>query len=414
MLPSPSPSPDRVPRALRTPVVGAFLALALIAVLTAGLAPAPGWAAASALPAASPVPDSSAPGLPASDPPGPGSTGQAEALAAELGLDPSEARDLLRAQEDAARVDAAASEAAGSAYAGSVFDRSTLRLTVLVATPSAADAVRRTGAGAAVVPRSAAELADVVAALDGAAPRTGVVGWYPDPSDGTVVVETVDGASSEAASLVGDAGVDPASVRVREGAAPAVPYAQVIGGHRYRTGGGVCTIGFAASAPGQPGFLTSGHCGAVGAPVESIPAGATGTFQHSQFPGSDGAFVRVGPGWTLTNLVSDQGGGFVEVTGSLAAPVGSAVCVSSPYNGWRCGTIQSRNNSVSYPEGTVHGLTRTSACSGPGDSGSPFLSGSQAQGLTSGGSGNCSSGGTTFFQNVNPLLGMWGLTLVTS
>ncbi|MFJ9554480.1 S1 family peptidase [Nocardiopsis sp. NPDC101807] len=389
MRTSPTPAP-------RT--AGALLSLALTTALAA--APAPSWAAA--LPAA---PEDARSGA---------SADQVGALAAELGLSRADARDLLGAQEEAARADAEAAEAAGSAYAGSVFDTSTLRLTVLVDTPSAAEEVRRTGARVEVVPRSADELAAVMADLDAADPGAGVVGWYPDPSEGAVVVETVDGASREADALVEDAGVDPAAVRIREGAEQAVPYAEVVGGRLFGTGGGACTIGFAATAAGVPGFLTAGHCGAVGTPVQSIPAGATGTFQHSQFPVSDGAFVRVGPGWTLTNLVTDQGGGFIEVNGSQSAPIGSAVCVSNPYSGWRCGRIQARNQTVNYPQGTVYGLTRTTACSGPGGSGSPFLAGSQAQGVTSGGSGSCVSGGTTFFQDVNPLLAMWGLNLVTS
>jgi streptogrisin C len=62
----------------------------------------------------------------------------------------------------------------------------------------------------------------------------------------------------------------------------------------------------------------------------------------------------------------------------------------------------------------VTGLTRTNVCAEPGDSGGSWLSGNQAQGVTSGGSGNCSSGGTTYFQPVNEILSAYGLTLVTS
>ncbi len=52
-------------------------------------------------------------------------------------------------------------------------------------------------------------------------------------------------------------------------------------------------------------------------------------------------------------------------------------------------------------------------CAEPGDSGGSFISGSQAQGVTSGGSGNCTYGGTTYFQPVNEILRVYGLTLVT-
>jgi streptogrisin C len=42
------------------------------------------------------------------------------------------------------------------------------------------------------------------------------------------------------------------------------------------------------------------------------------------------------------------------------------------------------------------------------------MSGQQGQGVTSGGSGNCSSGGTTYYQPVNEILSVYGLTLRTS
>ncbi|MGH3313685.1 MAG: trypsin-like serine protease, partial [Streptomyces sp.] len=65
-------------------------------------------------------------------------------------------------------------------------------------------------------------------------------------------------------------------------------------------------------------------------------------------------------------------------------------------------------------EGTVRGLTRSSVCAEPGDSGGSFISGSQAQGTTSGGSGDCSYGGNTYYQPVNEALSAYGLTLSTS
>ncbi len=68
---------------------------------------------------------------------------------------------------------------------------------------------------------------------------------------------------------------------------------------------------------------------------------------------------------------------------------------------------------MTYPQGVVYGLTRTDACAEPGDSGGSFVSGDQAQGVTSGGSGDCSSDGVTFFQPVAPILEEWDLELFT-
>ncbi|MBC3992345.1 trypsin-like serine protease, partial [Streptomyces sp. AC563] len=59
---------------------------------------------------------------------------------------------------------------------------------------------------------------------------------------------------------------------------------------------------------------------------------------------------------------------------------------------------------VNYQEGTVEGLIQTTVCAEPGDSGGSLFAGDTALGLTSGGSGNCGSGGETFFQPVTEAL----------
>ena len=59
------------------------------------------------------------------------------------------------------------------------------------------------------------------------------------------------------------------------------------------------------------------------------------------------------------------------------------------------------------------GLTQTNACAEPGDSGGSWVSGTQAQGVTSGGSGDCTVGGTTFFQPLDEILTVNKLTLIT-
>jgi streptogrisin D len=66
---------------------------------------------------------------------------------------------------------------------------------------------------------------------------------------------------------------------------------------------------------------------------------------------------------------------------------------------------------VNYAQGTVTGLIRTNICAQPGDSGGSLYAGSAALGLTSGGSGNCSSGGTTFFQPVTEPLSVYGMSV---
>ena len=69
------------------------------------------------------------------------------------------------------------------------------------------------------------------------------------------------------------------------------------------------------------------------------------------------------------------------------------------------------NATVNYPQGTVFGLIRTTVCAEPGDSGGSLFAGTTALGLTSGGSGNCSVGGVTFFQPVTEPLALFGVSV---
>ena len=66
---------------------------------------------------------------------------------------------------------------------------------------------------------------------------------------------------------------------------------------------------------------------------------------------------------------------------------------------------------MTYQEGTVNGLIDTDVCAEPGDSGGSLFDGSSAVGLTSGGSGDCSSGGETFFQPATSALSALGASI---
>jgi streptogrisin C len=172
----------------------------------------------------------------------------------------------------------------------------------------------------------------------------------------------------------------------------------------------LCSVGFSVVG----GFVTAGHCGGAGSPTLGFNNVSQGTFQASRFPGADYAWVKVNSNWTPQPWVNNYAGGNASVAGSSEAAIGSSVCRSGRTTGWRCGTIQAKNVTVNYSQGAVPGMTQTTACAEGGDSGGAWISGDQAQGVTSGGSGNCTSGGTTFFQPINPILSTYGLTLVTT
>ncbi|WP_017606238.1 S1 family peptidase [Nocardiopsis alkaliphila] len=341
-------------------------------------------------------------------------TDMMDALKRDLDLTQAEAESLLEVQEAALDTDAEATEAAGDAYAGSLFDTDTEELTVLVTDTAAVDAVEATGAEATVVSYGTEGLAEVVEDLNEASAQEGVLGWYPDVAGDTVVIEVLEGSGADVDAMVAEAGVEASVIQVVETEQAPQVYADIIGGTPFYTDSGRCSIGFAATnGAGQPGFVTAGHCGGVGTQV-TVPPDGVGVFQYSSFHSGDIAFVRGISNFTLRNLVSRYGsGGPQAVTGANQAPIGSVVCRSGSTTGWHCGTIQARNQTVRYPQGTVHGLTRTNVCAEPGDSGGPFVSGTQAQGVTSGGSGNCRTGGATYYAELTPMVNSWGVSIYT-
>jgi streptogrisin C len=194
----------------------------------------------------------------------------------------------------------------------------------------------------------------------------------------------------------------------------------LIGGQAIRNSQARCSIAFSARSGSTRYILTAGHCGNLGG-TWSGSGGTIGPVSRSNFPTDDFAAIQVtSAAATQTALVDRYSAGAdVTVAGSSAAAVGSSICRSGSTTGWHCGTVQATNQTVNYGGGdVVFGLTRTSVCAEPGDSGGAYVSPNlaarvQAQGITSGGSGNCTSGGTTFHQPVNEALSRYGLSLVT-
>ena len=101
-----------------------------------------------------------------------------------------------------------------------------------------------------------------------------------------------------------------------------------------------------------------------------------------------------------------------DITTAANAFVGESVSRTGSTTGTHSGTVQALNVTVRYQGGgVVRGLVQTNVCAEPGDSGGPFYDGTKALGLTSGGSGDCKKGGTTFFQPVIPALQAYGVSV---
>lgn len=365
------------------------------------------WAAVGLTPASAATPEQT----PTPQPPA--SSSLLDAIQRDLGLTKSQAKARLAAEKTATGVEGKAKRAAGSSFGGSWFDADSGRLTVALTDDQKAAAVRATGASVRVVTHSAKQLDSVKKKIDALSAPAGVSSWHVDPKANRVVVNIVASArtDNDVRTFV-DRARKAGPVQVEQTAeAPTTFAAGTVGGDPYYTGNVRCSIGFSVHG----GFVTAGHCGRAGAAVRGWDGSAIGSFQGSSFPGNDYAWVSVGSGWWTVPVV--LGWGTVPdqlVRGSAEAPVGASICRSGSTTHWHCGRVLAKNETVNYSQGAVHQMTKTSVCAQPGDSGGSFISGDQAQGVTSGGWGNCSSGGETWHQPVNEILGRYGLTLHTA
>lgn len=379
------------------------LRTALSALLVVGAWTAVGPATASAAPTDSAT---SAAELPAS-------AALLSAMRRDLGLTEAQARTRLADEKAATALEPKAQRAAGSAYGGSWFDPATGRLTVAVTDAGKAGAVRAAGAQARIVEHSAAQLDATMKRIDALTAPDGVASWRVDPATSSVVVNVVGSAhgDNDVRAFVAKARkAGPVTVE-RTAKAPQTFAAGTVGGDPYYTGNVRCSIGFSVHG----GFVTAGHCGGTGQQVRGWDNSYIGNFQGSSFPGDDYAWVNVGSGWWTVPVV--LGWGTVPdqlVRGSNEAPIGASICRSGSTTRWHCGRVLAKNETVNYSQGAVHQMTKTSVCAQGGDSGGSFISGDQAQGVTSGGWGNCSSGGETWYQPINEILNRYGLRLHTA
>lgn len=350
------------------------------------------------------------------------SPGLTAALQRDLGLTASQARTRLKREAAATKLAPRAERAAGQAFGGSWYDAAhgTLVVGLTNTGGTAADSVRSTGATVVRVAHSARTLDATKTALDNAAKTDGaptaVRSWHVDPRTSSVVAEVRKGTEHSAAVTEFLAPARKAGLLTVHGVAaeqaPRTFAAGTVGGDPYYINGNTrCSIGFSVVG----GFVSAGHCGTAGSSVVGWDGSAMGTFAGSSFPGNDYSYIRIGNGWWTVPVVLGWGTvSDVLVRGSAVAPVGSSVCRSGSTTHWHCGTVLTQNETVNYSQGSVYQLTGTSVCAEPGDSGGSFITGDQAQGVTSGGWGNCTSGGQTWFQPVNEILSTYGLTLVTA
>lgn len=292
-----------------------------------------------------------------------------------------------------------------------------LLLSVGVALPASAAASPQptspepTSAASRLAARDLLTLQGVMAVLDsrsGRAPNS-VTGWYVDPASNSVVVSATDDAAARAFA----AGQD--KVRIEHVNARPATLADLRGGDTITTSsGGRCSVGFNAFKGRTRYLITAGHCTKLGGTWSGPDGSAIGPVAASSFPGHDFGLVEMASlSWEQTHDV-DADSGYLPVTGDAPAAVGDKVCLSGSTTGYHCDWVQAIGETVNYGDGDiVRGLTRTGVCAEAGDSGGPFMRGTQALGTLSGGSGGCLVSGQSYFQPIHEVLATYGLTLIT-
>ncbi|RPK54880.1 Alpha-lytic protease precursor [Streptomyces sp. ADI96-02] len=352
-----------------------------------------------------------------------------QALASSLGV--SESAAVQRLDRQAAQQDRVASLGKqGVAMDGAYFDG---RGDLVVNAEGAAAERRIEGAGlkARVAEHGEDALQAVKAELDRLAlakSPSGVSAWSVDLASDSVVVEVSSDRGAAAAAFLKAARSHGDAVRVVKSAERLSPQATVDPGDQMTFDGYNCSVGYGArDASGKQFLVTAGHC------IENLPVLSHDGARFAE--GTDSRFAlgkdsvdmgiaAVDEGSAISTQVSTwDRAGTVAVEGSERAPVGADLCKSGRTTFWTCGKVESYDVSVTYtdpnggPDTVVTGLGSSSVCTEGGDSGGAYISGNQAQGMTSGGpsaqqcDGTVDSPGSSYFQPLDDALAHYGLTL---
>ncbi|MFE7794874.1 S1 family peptidase [Streptomyces sp. NPDC004044] len=233
--------------------------------------------------------------------------------------------------------------------------------------------------------------------------------WNVDPATKTLRV-TVDSTVSQAEikQIKKSAGANAGALRIERTSGT---FNKLLsGGDAIYAPGWRCSLGFNVRSGSTYYFLTAGHCTDGNPPWYTNSSNSTsiGPTVGSSFPTNDYGIVR----YDNASVAHAGTVGSQDITSAANATVGMSVTRRGSTTGIHSGTVTALNATVNYGGGDiVYGMIQTNVCAEPGDSGGPLYSGTRAIGLTSGGSGNCSSGGTTFFQPVTEALSAYGVSV---
>ncbi|MFJ6316806.1 alpha-lytic protease prodomain-containing protein [Streptomyces californicus] len=355
-----------------------------------------------------------------------------QALASSLGVSEKAAVERLDRQ-DAQQATLAGLQKRGIAGDGAFFDASG-DLTVNAGDTAEAAAIEKAGLEARVPARGQAELDRIKAELDRAAADktpSGVVAWAVDLPSDTVTVKVNNERGAAAKAFIAKAARHGVAVKIERGQEKLEAKAAIYPGSKmtFNNTSQWCSVGYGArDSAGRQYLVTAGHC--VTNTLRYDGAAFAQGYKTRYALGTrsvDMGILTINSGHSITTSVGTWGNSNpVAVRGGSRASSGAAICKSGATTGWTCGTIGSYNNTVTYvdlnggPDTVVSGLATSSVCVEGGDSGGAYISGNQAQGMTSGGptnqkcTGGVNSRGSSYFQPLDDALRYYGLTLNTN
>ncbi|TJZ54321.1 S1 family peptidase [Streptomyces piniterrae] len=357
-----------------------------------------------------------------------------KALAKSLGV--SEKAAVERLDRQAQQQSALAGLKKDGVETEGAFFNSKGTLTVNASNGKIAAAIEDSGLNARVPERGQSALGRIKTELDAMATKrtpTGISSWSVDLASDTVTVEVNSDKSAAARAFLKAAKAHGDAVRVVRGHGNVSPQSAIAPGSKMTIGGGpgYCSVGYGAKdSAGTQYLVTAGHC------VENLPdlqydgehfAKGEKTRFASGTNSVDMGIAKVDSDDSITTEVGTwNSAGDIAVSGSERAAPGADICKSGATTHWTCGKVTSYNVSVTYvdanggPDTVVTGLGSSSVCTQGGDSGGAYISGNQAQGMTSGGpktqqcTGEVNSPGSSYFQPLDDALSHYGLTLNTN
>ncbi|MFE4459182.1 Ig-like domain repeat protein, partial [Nocardia tengchongensis] len=245
--------------------------------------------------------------------------------------------------------------------------------------------------------------------------------WYPETAGKITMKATFSGRDGVTGSTT------TAQVTVAKGSGttttpdpttttttPPAPDA-IMGGQGYRSGETAedpCSLGFnATDGGGNAVNITAGHC--------NVNRGdGTRVYKGGKYLGAFGKTVTNGFDYGLINIdreaaprfknnyIDTYGGDPLRITGTADPVVGAPVCKSGEITGYTCGKI----TAVGVPMNSgAHGAWvpntfEATVCAIPGDSGGPYMTGTQALGLAVGGAWECDKSTKSYAQPIKSVL----------